>query len=153
MSGFGPWKNFRSDPSSLRYATTVIISLSVVLVVIGALLTWFFAPGEYPTFGSALWLVLQTVTTVGYGDDPPVTVVGRAVTSVVMLSAIGITTVITAMVTSTFIESARAQRVGNRDDATAASLARIEASLASTQERLDRLEAGLAERSDGDADA
>lgn len=141
----GPWKKFRSDPSSLRYATMVIISLSVVLVLIGAVLIWALARDEYPAFGSALWLVLQTVTTVGYGDDPPTGLVARGVTSIVMLSAIGVSTVITAMVTSTFIESARAQRVGSRDDETVASLARIEASLASTQERLDRLEAGLSE--------
>jgi len=152
MSLTGPWRRFRSDPSSLRYATMVIISLSVVLVLIGALLIWVLAHDEYPAFGSALWLVLQTVTTVGYGDDPPTGWVGRGVTSIVMLTAIGVSTVITAMVTSTFIESARADRVGTRDDATAASLARIEASLASTQERLDRLEGGLADRPDDTAE-
>jgi hypothetical protein len=57
-----------------------------------------------------------------------------------MLTAIGLTTVITAVVTSMFIQSARETRIGSRDRDTAESLARIEASLASTQQRLDRIE-------------
>lgn len=140
-----PWRNFRANPSSLRSATFVIISLSVLLVFIGAVMTWTLARREYPTFGSAFWLVLQTVTTVGYGDDPPTSTVGRVVTSVVMLSAIGLTTVITAIVTSIFVDSARAERVGTRDDDNRASLARIEASLQATERRLEHIEDRIAE--------
>jgi hypothetical protein len=58
----------------------------------------------------------------------------------VMLVSIGLITVITAIITSIFIESARNRRVQSQDDGTAASLARIEAALAATQARLDQIE-------------
>lgn len=141
MSWYKPWRNFRADPSSLRSATLVIMALTVLLVLVGGVLMRAFASHQYPTFGDAFWFMLQTVTTVGYGDNPPSSTIGRVVASVVMLTAIGLTTVITAVVTSMFIQSARAARVGSRDQATAESLARIEASLEATRERLDRIEA------------
>jgi voltage-gated potassium channel len=99
-----------------------------------------FDSDEYPTFGEAVWFTLQTITTVGYGDSTPVSATGRFVTAIVMLVAIGLITVITAIITSTFIESARKSRVQSEGDPTAASLARIEAALAVTQARLDQIE-------------
>jgi hypothetical protein len=57
-----------------------------------------------------------------------------------MLVSIGLITVITAIITSIFIESARNRRVQSEDDGTAAGLARIEAALAATQARLDQIE-------------
>lgn len=145
-----PWKNFRADPSSLRYATMALISLSLVLVIVGAVLVRVFDAREYPTFGEAIWFTLQTVTTVGYGDNPPVSWVGRTVTSIVMLSSIGLITVITAIVTSLFIQSVSEDvRQADQDD-NAASLARIEAALAATQERLDRLDQRLADENVAD---
>ena len=59
----------RTTPSSVRYATAAIISTIVLLVVLGAVLMRIFAPEQYENFGEALWFTLQTVTTVGYGDE------------------------------------------------------------------------------------
>ena len=53
-----------------------------------------------------VWCTLQTVTTVGYGDVTPAEPVGRVVASIVMLTSIGLITVITAAVTSTFVAAA-----------------------------------------------
>ena len=140
MTWYRPWKGFRANPSSLKWATFASINVTVALVLVGAVVIRVFDAKEYPTFGDALWFTLQTITTVGYGDSTPVTVVGRVVTSVVMLVSIGLITVITAIITSIFIESARNRRVQSEDDGTAASLARIEAALAATQARLDQIE-------------
>ena len=140
MTWYRPWRSFRANPSSLKWATFASINVTVALVLVGAVVIRIFDSKEYPTFGDALWFTLQTITTVGYGDSTPVTVVGRVVTSVVMLVSIGLITVITAIITSIFIESARNRRVQSEDDGTAASLARIEAALAATQARLDQIE-------------
>ena len=45
--------------------------------------------GHFKTFGDALWWGLVTTTTVGYGDKFPVTVAGRLVAGVLMLTGIG----------------------------------------------------------------
>ena len=140
MTWYRPWRSFRNNPSSLKWATAASISVTVALVLIGAVAIRILDAAEYPTFGDAIWFTLQTITTVGYGDNTPVTAIGRIVTTVVMLVSIGLITVITAIITSIFIESARKRRVESEADETAASLARIEAALAETQARLDQIE-------------
>jgi len=104
-----------------------------------------FDSDEFPTFGGALWFTLQTVTTVGYGDVTPASAVGRMFATIVMLFSIGLITVITAIITSVFIEAARAQRRQSEGDTTIETLARIEASLATAQARLDRIENAVAQ--------
>jgi len=59
------------------------------------------------TYEDSIWCVLQTLTTVGYGDIIPVTVLGRLTGLIVMLSAIVATSLITASATSTLIEKFR----------------------------------------------
>jgi voltage-gated potassium channel len=140
IPGTRSFRKFLNDPSSLRYATASIITLTALLVLIGAVLMRVFDHDEYPTFGSALWFTLQTVTTVGYGDDTPTSGIGRLVASGVMLVSIGLITVVTAVITSLFIQSARRLGGTARNDGSTAALARIEASLAAAHERLDQIE-------------
>ena len=134
---------FRTDPASIRHATVAIVSLTVLVVTIGAVIVWIFDHQEYPTYGKALWFTLQTVTTVGYGDATPERMVGRIVAGVVMITAIGLLTVITAAITSVFITAARAKIDRSNRSEDANTMARLEASLTSIADRLDRLESTL----------
>ena len=133
---------FQNNPSSVRYASAAIISTTATLVVVGAIVMRLLDAKQYETFGEALWFTLQTVTTVGYGDDTPTSVVGRVVASVVMLVSIGLISVITAAVTSMFIRSVSRDEQENDRRAVADTLARIEAGLAEAHERLERIEHG-----------
>ncbi|MBC7100172.1 MAG: two pore domain potassium channel family protein [Methanobacteriales archaeon] len=54
--------------------------------------------------------MLQTLTTVDYGEITPVTILGRLTSFLAMLSAIVITSLITASATSTLIEKMREER-------------------------------------------
>ena len=132
-------EQFLSNPSSIRYAVGAIISVTVFAVLVGALAVFLFDNSEYPTFGKAMWFTLQTVTTVGYGDVTPVNPVGRVVAAVVMLTSIGLITIITAAITSTFVAAAarrdpRAQDLVDDD---------VERGLAELALRLDRIERAL----------
>lgn len=51
--------------------------------------------------GNGVWLALVTMTTVGYGDRAPVTPLGRAIAGLWMLSALVITSSLTASITTT----------------------------------------------------
>jgi voltage-gated potassium channel len=134
------FQRFLENPASLRYATVAIISVTVAMVVIGALVIRIFDPDEFPNIGESLWFTLQTVTTVGYGDITPADPVGRVVASLIMLTGIGFLTVVTASITSLFVQAAGRRVADEGSDAASDALARIEASLASISERLDRLE-------------
>jgi voltage-gated potassium channel len=73
---------------------------------------------------------------VGYGDLVPASAAGRLVAALVMLVGIGFLTVITAAITSTFIETARKRIEGNARDGISTKLDEISA-------RLEMIEAKL----------
>lgn len=54
--------------------------------------------------GDALWWGIVTISTVGYGDKYPVSDAGRLVASLVILGGAGLFSVITAYITSKFIQ-------------------------------------------------
>lgn len=91
----------------------------------------------FPNIGDGLWWAIQTVTTVGYGDLVPTSTLGRLVAALVMLAGIGFLTVITASITSTFIETARRRIEGTVTDSLTAKLDQILVRLEAIGTRLD----------------
>lgn len=135
---------FLADPASPRKATQVMIVLTAATVLAGALVIWLFdREEEFPDFGTALWFALQTVTTVGYGDVTPVTPVGRAVASVVMVVAIAFMAIVTALVTSTFVDAAQSRRRRMEHDAEEDATDRVHGRFDEVMERLTAIEARL----------
>ena len=90
-----------------RGAAVVIASVSVVITVVAGILMTVVEHETYPSIGSGLWWAAQTVTTVGYGDNVPISLAGRLVAVLVMFIGIGFLTVVTAAITSTFVAHAR----------------------------------------------
>jgi voltage-gated potassium channel len=136
---------FMRTPLSVRTAMSVIVMASLVSVVAGGILIRIVDPEEFPDIGTGLWWALQTVTTVGYGDVVPRNGVGRAVGAVFMLEAIAFVAIVTAAITSSFVERARRERMPQSDepqtgdtDPIAAQLADITAQLEQIQRTLDR---------------
>src|SRR3954447_6208916 len=120
-----------------RGAAIVIATVSTVMTVGAGLLMTLADRENFPSLGSGLWWAAQTVTTVGYGDHVPTTLAGQLVAVLVMLLGIGFLTVITASITSTFVERSRRERTSSDDEAaTAEQLRRLDA-------RLERIEAAL----------
>ena len=119
-----------------RGAAGVIAAATTVITFAAALLMTVVDHENFPSLGSGLWWAAQTVTTVGYGDDVPTTVKGQLLAVLVMLFGIGFLTVVTAAITSSFIERSRLEH--RRSDAapTAEQLRQIE-------QRLERIEAAL----------
>jgi voltage-gated potassium channel len=119
----------------------VIAIVTTSITVVAGLLMTVIDHGNFPSVGSGLWWAVQTVTTVGYGDHVPSTAAGQVVAALVMLLGIGFITVITASITSAFVERSRQQeRPGGPDSvATAEQLQNIDA-------RLERIEAALSGR-------
>jgi voltage-gated potassium channel Kch len=136
---------FMRTPLSVRKAMSVIVTASLVSVVAGGILIRIVDPEEFPDIGTGMWWAVQTVTTVGYGDVVPRNAIGRALGSVFMLEAIAFVAIVTAAITSSFVERARRERLpGSAEprtieaDPVAAQLADIKAQLEQIQRTLDR---------------
>jgi voltage-gated potassium channel len=124
-----------------RGAAIVIATTSTVMTVAAGILVTIVDREEYSSIGSGLWWAVQTVTTVGYGDNVPTTLGGRLVAVLVMLLGISFLTVITAAITSTFVaRSGRERALSDAETATAEQLRQLDS-------RLERIEAALTRRS------
>jgi voltage-gated potassium channel len=132
------------DPASIRIAAWLIVGATITAVVAGGILMRLLDHREYPNLGRALWFTLQTVTTVGYGDVTPSNVDGRVVGAVVMLTGIGFITIVTAAVTSVFVEASRQRALKAAADSSDAKSAHRETDPAAVDARLDRIEQTLA---------
>jgi voltage-gated potassium channel Kch len=98
---------------------------------------------EFPNVWLGLWWSLQTVTTVGYGDAVPKDPVGRVLAAFVMLEGAAFLAIVTAAITSTFVERAtRARREAAAQDEQSEG-DRMAARFDELDRRLDRLEALL----------
>ena len=115
-----------------------VIAVATTVITLGAGLLMTVVDHEnFPSLGSGLWWAAQTVTTVGYGDNVPTNLAGQLVAVVVMLLGIGFLTVITAAITSTFVERSRREQSPTDAEAAMAEqfrqldnrLARIEAAV------------------------
>jgi voltage-gated potassium channel len=98
---------------------------------------------NFDTLGLGLWWSVQTVTTVGYGDHVPTNVAGQLVAAFVMLLGLAFLAVITAAITSTFVARAAEEQTRRSHGAAPATAHDVR----DINERLDRLEALLRERS------
>jgi voltage-gated potassium channel len=126
-----------------RGGAEVIATITTIATVVCGLLMTTIDHKNFTTLGEGLWWSVQTVTTVGYGDHVPTNVTGRLVASLVMLLGLAFLSVITAAITSSFVARAteeQARRAGGAAPAT-------EHDVRGINERLDRLEALLRERS------
>ena len=130
---------FLRDPPSVRGAMSVIVVATATVVVAGGALMRFIDHKEYDSIWVGMWWAIQTVTTVGYGDVTPANPAGRIVAALLMLQGVAFLAIITAAITSTFVQRASQLRspdegseersLNSRFDELEARLERIEESL------------------------
>jgi len=134
------WNSFVVHPSSVRKAIRVIIAAYISAMLIGGLTIWLLDPTDYPDPWLAFWYVLQTITTVGYGDATPTDPIGRLVGAAIMLIAIASLSILTAFITSAFVEARQSDRRAETEARDAEHRQILEAQLADLVERLERIE-------------
>src|SRR5437868_14384975 len=130
------WRFIQRKPLTAARAARIIALATLAVTVAGGALIRFADHKNFSDIGQGLWWAVQTVTTVGYGDLVPTNTAGRLVAALVMVAGIGFLTVVTAAITSAFIESARRRLQGTETDTLSAKLDQIGA-------RLEVIEASL----------
>jgi voltage-gated potassium channel len=134
---------FLNEPVSVRGAVGVIVSATVILVGVSGFAVSLLDHREFDSFGLGVWWALQTVTTVGYGDVTPHDVAGRIVAGVVMIEGIALLSIVTAAVTSTFVQRADQSRASADTAEDLRAQEREDARFDEITARLERLESML----------
>lgn len=118
---------------------------ATVLVLNGSIAVYFYerhaAGSNIHTLGQSVWWAITTVTTVGYGDFFPVTALGQIAASFIMTIGILTLAVITAQVSSSFVDQAARRRASQSPPANP-----DEVTLADLAQRLARIEQLLSSR-------
>ena len=129
---------FLREPPSVRLAANVIVTATIVVVVLGGVMMRVLDHKEYASVWLGMWWVLQTVTTVGYGDLTPKAAIGKILTSLVMLWGVAFLASVTSGITSVFVARAQRERAEEvKTDATGAE--------ATVHARFDDIDAQLQE--------
>jgi voltage-gated potassium channel len=137
------FSRFLQEPPSIRLAAETIVAATALVVIGGGVLMTAIDHREFPNVWLGMWWSLQTVTTVGYGDAVPKDPVGRVLAAFVMLEGAAFLAIVTAAITSTFVERAtRARREAAAQDEQSEG-DRMAARFDELDRRLDRLEALL----------
>ena len=123
-------------PLTAVRAARIIALVTVSITVVSGVLIHFLDRANFPGIGGGMWWAVQTVTTVGYGDAVPTSTGGRLVAVLVMILGIGFLTVVTAAITSTFVEAARSRMQAGAGEPLEAKLDRIDARLAAIEAKL-----------------
>ena len=86
----------------------VSIFFVFILLVISSLLIYYAEhdaqPEQFANAFSGLWWAVATLTTVGYGDIYPVTVLGRILGTIIAIMGIGMVAVPTGILSAGFVE-------------------------------------------------
>jgi voltage-gated potassium channel len=103
-------QHVEAKPPSLWRALWVIILVTLVFVIVGAIAMRLAEPEVFTNIGDALWFSVVTVSTVGYGDIVPESTIGRFVASVIMIFGLAFVPAVTAVVVSTMMGRRDAER-------------------------------------------
>jgi len=130
---------------STEQIASSLLLLAAGLVSLGALTEWrleYQAPdATITTIGRSFWWAMVTTTTVGYGDEFPVTPAGRVVAVGVMLVGIGLIGTVSATVASWFVARKRENDDAADDVATQAREDNREAEVDEIRAKLDAMAA------------
>lgn len=125
----------------LRY-----VALLALLTVLGGGAA-FAAVEEHSSTWDGVWWAFTTATTVGYGDEYPVTTLGRVLGMAIMLVGIGFIAILTGAVAQRFL-SGQVQEVAEDAHEVEATDVEVLAELREVRSQLDQLEVRLAQRRD-----
>src|SRR3954449_5006902 len=138
-----------------RYAAYLVIVLWMVAVFAFGILERIVDHKTYPTIWDSWWWAIQTVTTVGYGDNPPQQPAGKVVASLLMIGGLAFLSVVTATITSSFVARRQEKARARGDDPVMQQLTRLGEQVESLEAELRRARRAqpLGAHADADADA
>jgi voltage-gated potassium channel len=102
---------------SRRYELAMSLAIACMLLLISSTLLFMVeGAGQPDAFGSiprAMWWSVATLTTVGYGDAVPLTVVGKMLAGLTAITGIGLIAMPTGILASAFSDALQKQREAN----------------------------------------
>lgn len=91
--------------------------LTLFLIIIASCLVYFAEheaqPDKFTSIPATIWWSVVTLTTVGYGDLYPITVLGKIFSCIILLAGIGMLALPAGIITAGFLDESRKSKVRN----------------------------------------
>ena len=151
LLGIRGLERFGVDLVEARASATFLLTIFMVLVVLeltGASIYYVESAdpaANITSAGDALWWGIVTITTVGYGDQYPVTDGGRIIGVFLLISGIGLFSVLTGFIANIFLAPRRRPRFALAAEDPRAIIAGMRLLLSEQEERADKLRTRLDE--------
>jgi voltage-gated potassium channel len=134
----------RTAGSAFRGRITTYVAGAGVLLVFVASLAILDAERSAPgssikTIGDAMWWAVVTVTTVGYGDEVPITPQGRLIATALMFCGIALLGIVTATFAAWIVEKIAVQDA-EQQSATVSHIKSLESKIEALQEMVSTLQ-------------
>lgn len=92
--------------------------LAITLIIISSSLVYFpehiAQPDVFTSIPATIWWSVVTLTTVGYGDMIPITIIGKVFTGVILLAGVAMFALPAGIITAGFLEEIRKQKKSGR---------------------------------------
>lgn len=95
---------FKKKASQLLSSMLIVVLLMIIASVLMYNVENEAQPEKFENAFAALWWAVATLTTVGYGDIYPITIVGKVLSGVIALLGIGLVAVPTGIISAGFME-------------------------------------------------
>ena len=103
-------KVFRNKQHELLSSIFVVLLLMIVASVLMYSIENSAQPDVFKNAFDALWWALATLTTVGYGDIYPITVLGKILSAIIAILGIGLVAVPTGIISAGFMEEIQEEK-------------------------------------------
>ncbi len=117
------WHDLATAVAERKHELFLAVMLAgFVLLVSSTLMYWAESDAQPEKFGSiprSMWWCIVTLTTVGYGDTYPVTVLGKMLSGLVAIAGIGLIAMPTGILASAFSDVVQRRRAADKKQAAA----------------------------------
>lgn len=107
---------FRKKASQLFSSMFIVLLLMIIASVLMYNVENAAQPDKFSNAFSSLWWAVATLTTVGYGDIYPITILGKVLSGIIALLGIGLVAVPTGIISAGFIESIDKEKEAPKSD-------------------------------------
>ena len=109
-------KVFKNKQNELLSSIFVVLLLMIVASVLMYSVENKAQPEVFRNAFDALWWALATLTTVGYGDIYPITVLGKILSAIIAILGIGLVAVPTGIISAGFMENMEESKKCEKDE-------------------------------------
>ena len=106
---------FKTRASDLKLSLVIILSLIIIAACVVYFAEHLVQPEKFSSIPATLWWAIITVTSVGYGDMIPVTLLGKTLTGIISLLGLAVYALPAGIITAGFLDESRKSRNKKND--------------------------------------